>query len=405
MNLKDLLDQVEVLESEKRFLEMVEVLNQIISAAESERVATECPPLTELRQRQAGAYYRAGEYDEAIDILERLRHQGETAELLSLLAPVYLEAGRFQDVVETGHRVLAIDPYAISVKKVVGRAYMNLGEQAGTSGADHWQNAIDQFTDILVKFNPNDELVRELKVRCVTKRDNSFGDTMRSRFWEFTNLAKRHDWNKASRVFRELVRIVIEHAFDVQEKYPLRTVDIVQDFIKLVVDFDEKSRINLTSQMGVVLAQLRSLEMWSYLRTGDFGKAELALDKAIRAAPEDTLPWTSKAEFSWASNRPENDTIVALERAESLVRDQCDRYRMAATHYLLGKLDKAMISVDKIDIEKLKAEAYRPDRAEAIVIRLRTEIEDRLASGITQSPEELRVAGDSDHILKSKLSG
>lgn len=281
---------------------------------------------------------------------------------------------------------------------------MKLAEQAGGGGgALYWQEAIDQFTDILVIFNPRDELAKELKLHCVRKRDDSFGETMKSEFRRFTQLVERGERSKGFEVLDELIRVVIEHAVDIQQQIPAQTVRIAREFIAMVDDYSRRSVTDLSSALASVFARLHCLAMWAHLISGDPGAAEIALDHAMKAAPQETLPWLSKAELLFALDR-HDEVGPALYRAEAYVRSQHDRYLMGATHHILGNYDEALEWIKKVDVEKFKAESYRPDRSERILSRLKSEIEEEKEMGSGRTPKELE-SGELADLIKRMLSG
>jgi tetratricopeptide (TPR) repeat protein len=400
---KELLEQAESLEREKKFDEAAEVWKQLADAGEQQLAASGCPPLVEVQMRQAGAHYQAGQASTAIGILEPLRLQAENAELLRLLARAYLDTERFQDAVEAAGRALALDPDSVQIRSILGRAHMGLGRQAGSDGgAQHWQDAIEQFTDILVMINQRDQLAKDLKRECVRKRDDFIGETMRSQFRQFTQSVEREDYKKAFTVLNGLVHLVVEHAMDTQYTMPDKTVRITQDFIAMVTDYSRKSR-DLASQMGSVFAQLHSLAMWAHLVKGDSGAAQLALEQAVKIAPQDTLPWMSKAELMFTLRR-QDEIEPALAKAESFVRDEHDRFLMGATYHMLGDYDRALGWVEKVNKEKFKAEAYRPDRAERVLQRLEEEIKEEKELGVERTPESLQSEDGADW-LKRMLGG
>ena len=208
---------------------------------------------------------------------------------------------------------------------------------------------------------------------------------------------------RAARQLSELTCMVIEHAVDIQQVNPTQTVKIAHDFIKMIQDYSQRSSLDLASHMGLVFAQLHSLAMWAHLVNGDPGYAELDLEQAQKAAPKDTLPWLSRAGLMFALQRSE-EIEPALKKAESLVSLEHDRFLMAATYHLLGGYDRALDWLDKINIEKFKAEVYRSERAESILRRLKTEIEDEKEMGIQRTPEDLR-SGEVAEAQKRTLSG
>ncbi len=402
--MKELQNEAEALEKINNYQEAAAFWGKLSEYSEQQLVAAGCPSLMEIKLRQAGAYFQSTQFNAAIAILEPLGSQRvKDAEISSLLVRAYFEAKRYQDVVDQAKKTLEIDPDAIKTKQILGRAYMQLAEQAGSDGATLWQEAINQFSDILILFNPRDEISKEMKRRCVVKRDNSFLDTVKTKFREFEGFIERDNSNKAFEILNELVCMVIEHAVDIQEVQPRKTVQIAKEFRKMIEDYSQRSSRDIASQMRSVFAQLHALAMWAHWFNDETGEAQLELEKAIEVDREDTRPWLSKAGLMFVLKK-QGEVEPALNKAHSLVRCQYDHYLMCATYHLLGNYDSALEWYAKINIEKFKDEVYRPDRAEAILRRLKADIEQEKEEYNSRTPEDI-ASGDNAEALKRTFGG
>jgi tetratricopeptide (TPR) repeat protein len=142
--------------------------------------------------------------------------------------------------------------------------------------------------------------------------------------------------------------------------------------------------------------------MWAHLIHKDVGNAQLALEQALNSAPQDTLPWVSKAELMFALQRSD-EVQPAMEKAEACIRYEHDRFLMGTTYHMLGDYDRALAWMGKIDIETFKGESYRPDRAERILSRLKAEIEEEQAMGILRTAADLE-SGELADLIKHTLN-
>jgi tetratricopeptide (TPR) repeat protein len=385
--LDDAIRHAEQLEREGKFDEAAEAWAALAAQAEG-NPSSPSGHAAELQRRRAKILVDMGSADEAIAVLDQLLTNNENSALFSLLARAYLEVRRHQDAIDAARRAIELDSEAVLARMVLGRAHMASAEGDAAFAAMHWQEAIDQFTDILLIFNPHDELAQELKRYCIVKRDNSFDHTMRSEFRRFSRLIEHGLSSHAFEVLSELTRIVVEHAFDIALHNPDHTVQIVRDFIAMVATYSRSSALDLVSNMSPAFTRLRSAEMWAQYFADNTPAAEIALERAIQAAPESTLAWTSKAELMALLDRPE-DSAAGLARAENYVTTQYDRVLLAGTLYMLGDLDGAASSLDQVNVEDLKSEAVRADRAESILQRLRSDIDEDRASGRRANPSDL----------------
>lgn len=111
--MKELLEQAELLEREKKFDQAAEIWRQVAAAGGQNLAAAGGPPLTEIQKRHAGAHFQAGNFDQAIDILNSLPGSAENAEILGLLTRAYLEKEQFEQAVKVGRRAIEIEPEAV----------------------------------------------------------------------------------------------------------------------------------------------------------------------------------------------------------------------------------------------------------------------------------------------------
>jgi tetratricopeptide (TPR) repeat protein len=199
------------------------------------------------------------------------------------------------------------------------------------------------------------------------------------------------------------VRVVIEHAIDLQQDKPARAIQVTQNFREMVEQHSRRSSPTLARALQGVFAKLHCLSMWAHLVAGEPGDAELDVEKALRLAPDDALPWTSKAELMYALKKPE-EVSAAMHRAARLIQSEHDKFLMATARHLMGDYEVAKEWADRIDIAKFRDEAYRPDRAERVLARLQIELREEIELKIARTPEELTKGQVSD-LFKRLLTG
>jgi len=391
MKAKELFDNAIEAESQNKFAEAVEAWKALLGLPLDALRAARCPDRRSLEMSLAGAHFQCGETTEAITIFEGLRGDDDV-DVLKLLARAYLDADRLEDAIEVGTRALELDPNLPTTMQIVGRAHKNIADRSQAEGA-HYQRAIDYFNHLLVVFNPHDDVTRMLKQQCVLCRDDSFGETMRRENRRFEQLKAAGDHDKAFEVMQGLVRLVIEHAIDMQKLDPDKTVQITRDFIAMI-----ERRPDLKESLRYVFTQLHCLTMWTHVFKKDPGAAQNALDNAMRSTPDQTLPWACKAAFMHQMGRFD-DVAPALEVAATKRKSEHDKYQLAITYQLIEDCRTALTWLNQIDPKEFREESLRPEWALPILDRTRTDIEDGIAN-----PQARDLAnGDYNDPIKKML--
>lgn len=341
--------------------------------------------------RNGGALYQGDRLAEAVAVWERLHAEFPTQQVRRALTRAYLDLNDFGKGRLMGEAFLKQDREDPEVWKNMGRIYACLAEQAEGRGEDampHWQSAIDALNEVLIAFNPEDEVAIEWKARCVEGVAGHFMPEVERRLEEFLRLVRREKLDEARRVLYEILPRVVEHVADLQGRDPIRSKRVAQEFLQLLRREARKVELDLETVFAYVVVQLRILIMWACHAVDDQAGADDALREAKRFGQNRTLPHVAQAQLQFARGQT-GGVEAPLEMARAAVANEYDKYLMAQAYYALGQFSETLEWAENVDLDKFRDQVYRPDRSIAAFRRFLAEVRELVESSDDLAWEEL----------------